>query len=225
MFLLRFTVTSRRALNSCFLWALRSRIRSFLARFRSRIVADVVDAGRAALARVADACRGARLTAELARGFTFAYDCRCRFCAAETLRCAPMLLPVFAGRAARTCADCCCGLALSCRLFLSVAACAPPPAASASAKIPIHTECRIYFLFFPHFSVLEIRPKRVTNYSTPLSILCFTLSGGLALVMKPPRVMSVMTTDPASRTRNIAFFDSSFCCHREFVIGLGKRFL
>jgi hypothetical protein len=35
------------------------------------------------------------LTAELVRGF--AYDDRCRFCAAETLRCAAMLLPVFAG--------------------------------------------------------------------------------------------------------------------------------
>jgi len=34
---------------------------------------------------------------ELVRGF--AYD-RCRYCAAETLRCALMVLPVFAGLAA-----------------------------------------------------------------------------------------------------------------------------
>jgi hypothetical protein len=34
---------------------------------------------------------------ELVRGF--AYDC-CRYCAAEALRCALMVLPVFAGLAA-----------------------------------------------------------------------------------------------------------------------------
>jgi hypothetical protein len=70
-----------RARNSCFLWAFRSRILSFLATFRSRTARSPV------------LCLTA--TFELVRGF--AYD-RCRFCAAETLRCAAMLLPVFAGR-------------------------------------------------------------------------------------------------------------------------------
>ena len=52
---------------------------------RGRTVTGVLDAGRGALARVADACRGVRLTEELVRGF--AYE-RCGYCAAETLRCA-----------------------------------------------------------------------------------------------------------------------------------------
>ena len=50
--------------------ALRSRIRSFLARFRCRTVfrvAAVVDAGRAAFARVADVDRFTRFTAERLR--------------------------------------------------------------------------------------------------------------------------------------------------------------
>jgi hypothetical protein len=32
---------------------------------------------------------------------------------------------------------------------------------------------------FPSFSVLKVRPDRLANYSTPLSILCFRLSGAL----------------------------------------------
>jgi hypothetical protein len=43
------------------------------------------------------AATGFRLTAELVRGFAFD-NCQC--CVAETLRCALMVLPVFAGRAA-----------------------------------------------------------------------------------------------------------------------------
>src|SRR5262249_17018629 len=91
-FLSRFTATSRRARNSWFLCAFRSRIRSFLARFRCRIVAAVVDVRWAALACAVAAFR-------FTRGCV--YD-RCRFGAAETLRCAlvVMLLPVLAGRTA-----------------------------------------------------------------------------------------------------------------------------
>jgi hypothetical protein len=64
-----------------------------------------------------------------------------------------MVLPVFAGRRRLNFAVRCCGFALSGRL--SVAACAPP-AVSASARLPMHAEYRIDFIFFPpcfHFSV------------------------------------------------------------------------
>jgi hypothetical protein len=99
MFLVRFTVAFRSRAVAAVADAGRA-AGVFLATLRwLRTVAVFAAAGRAAVARVADADRVARLTFELVRGFTFAYD-RCRDCAAETLRCAAMLLPVFAGRAA-----------------------------------------------------------------------------------------------------------------------------
>jgi len=64
-----------------------------------------------------------------------------------------MVLPVFAGLVAWTFADRCCGFALSGRF--SVAACVPP-AVSASARLPIHIEFRIDFIFFPSFSILQL---------------------------------------------------------------------
>jgi hypothetical protein len=78
----RLPVTLRCARNSWFLWEFRSRILSFRARFRSRTARKPLFCLTTAF--------------ELVRGL--AYD-RCRYCAAETLRCALMLLPVFAGRA------------------------------------------------------------------------------------------------------------------------------
>src|SRR5947207_7788553 len=82
-FLSRFAATLLRARKSCFLWKFRSRVLSFLARFRSRTALSPVLCLTTAF--------------ELVRGF--AYD-RCRYCAAETLRCALMVLPVFARLAA-----------------------------------------------------------------------------------------------------------------------------
>jgi hypothetical protein len=57
----------------------------------------------------------------------------------------------------------------------------------------MHTEYRIDFIIFPSFSILQVRPNCIANYSTPLSILCFRLSGALAAPMKPRRVWSVTT--------------------------------
>src|SRR5258705_2010527 len=49
----------------------------------------------------------------------------------------------------------------------------------------MHTEYGIDFIIFPSFSILQVRPNCIANYSTPLSILCFRLSGALAAPMKP----------------------------------------
>jgi hypothetical protein len=44
-------------------------------------------------------------------------------------------------------------------------------------QLMLNTELLISYVSIPSFSVLKIRPTRLTNYSTLLSILCFRLSG------------------------------------------------
>jgi hypothetical protein len=67
----------------------------------------------------------------------------------------------------------------------------------------MHTEYRIDFIFSLIFP-FAVRPISVTNYSTPLSILGFRLSGSLAASMEYLRFQLVRTTDEAKELRGSA---------------------
>src|SRR5262245_18756158 len=60
-------------------------------------------------------------------------------------------------------------------------------------QLMLNTEFLISY--FPSFSILKVRPTCVSNYSTPLSILCFRLSCRVSRMKETARLRSVTTTD------------------------------
>src|SRR5438034_11425441 len=123
-FLVRLTATFLSRLTATFCRARRSRL---LDKFRSRY------------ARVRAFCL--TTACELVRGVMCAC---CRYCAAEKFRCVLIVELRCAGVVARTFAVRC-AFALSGLLSLVCA----PHAVSASARLPMHTEYRTRFIFFP----------------------------------------------------------------------------